>query len=218
MPDLSLMAVPSEGATPVCANCGAELVADQRYCLACGHPVSPVRLAFLDVLEEDRGRPGYGLMAPATIDMPPLGYGPAPAPGLGGWLRRNTGVLSLVAVLVLCLIAGLLVGHWVTQNGKAAAPGTQTVKLEGLGALAPAASGTTAAGTSTTKAATAKSSAKKEEEEEAKESAAEAKTVKAPPAATKVSSSQLQKLSTSSGKKHEEEINALGDKPIETGG
>jgi hypothetical protein len=210
------MAVPSGPDAPSCANCGAELVADQRYCLACGHPVSPVRLAFLDVLSEEHALPARGLLAPGTIEMTPIAYGGASQPGLGGWLRRNSGLMSLLAVLVLCLIAGLLVGHWVTQNGKAVA-GPQTVKVKLEGALAPAGASSTAPGstTSSTTAAASKS-AKKEEEEEAKETAKEAKIEKAPaPAAVKVSGTQAQKLSSSHGKKHQEEINKLGSAPIE---
>ncbi len=146
MADVSLMAVPSEHDASTCANCGAELVADQRYCLACGHPVSPVRLAFLDVLNEQSTLPGRGLLAPGTIEMAPFAYGPAAQPGLGGWLRRNTGLLSLLAVLLLCLIAGLLVGHWVTQNGKSAPTGPQTLKIEGsLGGLAGSTTSSTSA-------------------------------------------------------------------------
>jgi len=198
-------------------------VADQRYCLACGQPASPVRLAFLDVLQSEQGRgsvPGAPGWAPGTIDMSPVGYAPVyPQQGVGGWLRRNSGLFSLLTVLLLCLVVGLLLGHWVTQ-GKSTPAGPQVVKVEGLSALpTAAASGTTSAAPSTTKAASSSSkSTAKEEEEEAKESAKETKEEKAPPPApTKVSSSTLQKLSTSSGKKHEEEINALGSKPIETG-
>jgi hypothetical protein len=197
-------------------------VADQRYCLACGQPCSPVRLAFLDVLQGQQGGgalPGPQGWAPGTIDMSPVGYGPVyPQQGAAGWLRRYSGLLSLLSVLLLCLIAGLLVGHWVTQ-GKSTT-GRQVVKIEGLSALpAAAASSTTSTTPSTSKAAaTSSKSTAKEEEEEAKESANETKAEKAPPAKpTKVGASTLQKLTNSTGKKHQEEINALGSKPIETG-
>ena len=216
MADVSLMAVPSEHDASTCANCGAELVADQRYCLACGHPVSPVRLAFLDVLTEERALPARGLLAPGTIEMAPYAYGPVPQPGLGGWLRRNTGLLSLLAVLVLCLIAGLLVGHWVTQSGKQAPLGTQTVKIEGPSAAglgSTASSSTTPSAGSAKGAAASKGSAKEEEAEEAKEAARAEKAPAAKP--VKVTSTQAKKLSSSHGKKHQEEINALGNAPIE---
>src|SRR5581483_1493233 len=44
-----------------CANCGAPLAPDQRYCLACGQPASPVRLAFLDVLQGEYQPPLAGV-------------------------------------------------------------------------------------------------------------------------------------------------------------
>ena len=213
------MAVPPERDVATCANCGAELVADQRYCLSCGQAVSPVRLAFLDVLGEDAR--GNAPATPGTIEVAPIAYVPADQHGLGGWLRRNGGLLGLLAVLLLCLIAGLLVGHWVTQNNKTPVAGPSTVKIEGLGAsaVAPASTTTPAAAThAKSKASSAASRVKREEQEEEKEAAEEAKAAKPPPAPVKVSPSKLQKLSSSHGKKHAEEINALGDTPIETGG
>ena len=59
---MSLAPVPSEqpGRRASCANCSAPLAPDQRYCLACGQPVSPVRLAFLDVLQADAQPYGVG--------------------------------------------------------------------------------------------------------------------------------------------------------------
>jgi hypothetical protein len=222
---MSLVPVPSEQSGSTCENCGAALVADQRYCLSCGHPASPVRLAFLDVLQGDQarsGQPGGAWLGQGdTIDMTPVGYAPVfPQQGTSGWLRRNSGLLGLLSVLLMCLIAGLLVGHWVTQSNKT--PGPQIVKVEGLSGLAAAPAAATTTGASTTPAAsttpttpTSKAAAK-EEAAEAKEAA---KIEKVPlKKATKVSSSKLEKLSNSSGKKHQEEINSLGAQPIETGG
>src|SRR6266404_2490671 len=137
------MPVPSEPAGDACANCGAALVADQRYCLSCGQPASPVRLAFLDVLQSEQSR--AGLAAP-TIEMSAAGYVPVDDSRANRWLRRYSGVLGLFAVLLLCLIVGLLVGHWVTQGNKA--PAKQVVEVKGLSA-APAAAATSTTPTST---------------------------------------------------------------------
>ena len=65
------------------------------------------------------------------------------------------------------------------------------------------------------RAAASKTSAKTEAKE-----ATEAKAIeKAPLAeAVKVSSTKLKKLGNTTGKKHDEEVNKLGDQPIETGG
>jgi len=207
--------VPSEQPGANCVHCGAALVADQRYCLSCGQPASPVRLAFLDALQG--GGPGSAVAQP-TIEMTPAGYVPlGDSRGANGWLRRNSGLLSLLAVLVLCLIAGLLVGHWVSQ-GNAKAPAKQVVEVKGLSGLAaaPAAAATTPASTTTTPAETKPTA--KEEAEAAKAEAKETKAEKAPPPKpVKVAPKTIKKLTESSGKKHQEEINALGAQPIETG-
>jgi hypothetical protein len=220
---MSLVPAPAEQPETVCAHCGAALVADQRYCLECGQPCSPVRLAFLDVLSPATARAGAIPQGLAVDDgeLAPVSYVPVySAPGAGGWVRRNAGLLSLLSVLLLCLIAGLLVGHWVTQGRQSSAP--QVVKVEGLAGVAAA--GSAGAGASTAPSAgsssapAASKSTAKQEAEEAKAGAKETKAEKAPPPApVKASPSKLQKLSTSTGKKHQEEINSLGATPIETG-
>lgn len=219
---MSLVPVPSEQPGATCANCGAALVADQRYCLSCGQPVSPVRLAFLDALTPGPPAatpPQTAWGTPATIDVGPGGYlPPAPEHGLNAWLRRNSGLMGLLTVLVLCLGVGLLVGHWVSQSK---APTSSTIKVEGLGGLAAA--GGTSTGAATTPTATTSTTgagkgATKEEAKEAEEGAHETAAEKAPPKKpVTVAPSTLKKLTESKGKKHEEEINALGDQPIETG-
>lgn len=209
----SLAPVPSENAT--CPNCSAPLVADQRYCLSCGQPVTPVRLAFLDVLDRER-QASAGAASPV-----PVAYTPYAEPVAGPpWLRRYAPLFGVLSVLLLALIVGLLVGHWVTQSNKTAT-GPQVIKVEGLSAAAPAATATTpTASTPTTTTSTGKSAAsakgeeeaekaeaKKEEEEEAKHPA------KAPPA--KDGTSQVQKLEKTTGKQHEAELNKLSTAPIE---
>ncbi|HEY4997482.1 MAG TPA: hypothetical protein VII03_05755, partial [Solirubrobacteraceae bacterium] len=159
MSNVSLMPVASEPAAATCTSCGAPLVADQRYCLACGQPCSPVRLAFLDVLQErpeGAALPPPSFSTPGTIELGPSGYLPVFEPGPNGWLRRYSGLLGLFAVLLLCLLVGLLVGHWVTQGNKA--PAKQVVEIKGLaGIAAPAAASPTSA---TTAGSTAPAEAK----------------------------------------------------------
>ena len=221
---MSLAPVPSEGAT--CANCSAPLVADQRYCLACGHPCSPVRLAFLDVLQaENHPQVASGPFAPGPFASAPVAYAPLQDPsGAEGWLRRFSPLFAVLSVLLMAMIVGLLVGHWVTQSK---APGPQVLKVEGLTAAAPIASAATAtpaatAASSTQSASTGSSAAtpKSEAEEVVTEAKAE-KTQAAKVEHAKVvkpNSTKLKKLSSTTGRKHEEEINALGAQPIETGG
>jgi hypothetical protein len=211
----SLAPVPSESQT--CANCSAPLVADQRYCLSCGQPVSPVRLAFLDVLESERQPQQLG--AGGATNTMPVAFTPYIEPAAGpAWLRRYAPLFGVLSVLLLALIVGLLVGHWVTQSK---APATaQVIKVEGLGGLATGGSATTP--TSTTPAtgtSKSSSSAKSEEEKEEAEAKKEEKEEETKPAkapeAKKVSSSTLGKLNKTTGKAHEKELNTLSHAPIE---
>jgi hypothetical protein len=215
---MSVASTPPEEAHATCASCGAELVADQRYCLTCGQPASPVRLAFLDVLQGERTASGShaldGWSGARTIDMGAAGYVPmAPAPG--GWLQRYSGLLGLLSVLVLCLIVGLLVGHWVTHGQ---APGKQVIEVKGLSGAPAAAAATTPASSASKAPSSGAAGSAKAEAEEAKAEAKETAVEKAPPAApVKVTPAKIKKLGTTTGKKHQEEINALGAQPIETG-
>ncbi len=204
-----LAPVPSDSQT--CSNCGAALVADQRYCLSCGQPCSPVRLAFLDVLSDQQPQLGSGAVSAA-----PVAYAqylePAPGPA---WLRRYAPLFAVLSVLLLAMIVGLLVGHWVTQSKAPAGP--QVIKVEGLsaaagtGAAAAATTPTTAPPTAAAK--TNPSSSKEEKQEEAEAKAEEAKKVAAP-APVKVSASTLTKIEKSTGRKHQEELNKIGTAPI----
>jgi hypothetical protein len=214
MSEVSLVPVPSEQAGATCAHCGAALVADQRYCLSCGQPASPVRLAFLDVLHND---PASGLAQP-TVEMTQGGYVPLEEDrGANGWLRRNSGLVSLLAALVLCLIAGLLIGHWASQGKQT--PSKQVVEVKGLSGLgaAPAAAATTTPVAGETTEAQAKATAKQQAEAK-KAEAKETKAEKAPPPPPKkVAPAKIKKLTNSSGAQHQKEINELGAQPIETG-
>jgi hypothetical protein len=208
----NLAPVPSESST--CANCSAPLVADQRYCLSCGQPCSPVRLAFLDVLESER-QPQFGA---GTVSATPVAFTPYLEPAAGpAWLRRYAPLFAVLSVLLLALIVGLLVGHWVTQSKVSSAP--QVIKVEGLGGAALAAgTGTTPTSTtsSTTKSATSAKSEEEQEQAEAKaEEKAEEKTPAKAPEAKKVSNGVINKLSKSTGKAHEKELNEISTAPIE---
>jgi hypothetical protein len=208
-----------------CAGCGAPLAPDQRYCLACGQPASPVRLAFLDVLQ--------GAHQPAAGGIPggpppTAHHGPPSEPdGLLGGLRRYSGLLALTGVLLAALLIGLLVGHWITGSPSSASVGKQVIEVKGLsGALpaAPAAVSSTPSGSGSAPSSKSSSSASAPQthssaKEEAKE-AKEVKAVKAPPPVHKKTSAQsLQKLNKTTGKQHAKEVNELikGDEPIETG-
>jgi hypothetical protein len=220
---VSLAPVPSEQGGVSCANCSAPLAPDQRYCLACGQPSSPVRLAFLDVLQAE-AQPYAGSQGP--VGSLPSAYLPVSESAVGAYalMRRYSGLFGLLSVLLLAIVVGLLIGHWVTQSK---APSQQVLKVEGLsgGVATPlASSGSTTAASATTATATPKpaastASSKESAKTEAKE-VQEAKAIekKPPPKAIKVNSTKLKKLGSTTGKKHQEEVNSLGAQPIETGG
>jgi hypothetical protein len=221
-----------------CAGCGAPLAPDQRYCLACGRPASPVRLAFLDVLQAEPGTAATAILgAPSAA-----GYQPPPdPPGMLGSLRRYSGLFGLLGVLLASLLIGLLVGHWLTGSPGA---GKQVVEVKGLGvplAAAGAANSSSGAGASTGSGAGSSSSSSSssshhssssssqshnaskseggvsETSGEEAQAAKEVKSTKALPAAHKTSSATLQKLEHTTGKQHAKEVKAaLGNGPIET--
>ncbi|HUA11553.1 MAG TPA: zinc ribbon domain-containing protein [Solirubrobacteraceae bacterium] len=215
----SLTPLPPE--QPTCEHCGSPLVADQRYCLSCGQPVSPVRLAFLDVLQREGD---VQAVTPAAL---PVAYdsGPPRDPVGPPWLRRYAPLFAVGAVLLLAMLIGLLVGHWVSGKNSS---GQQTIRIVGLSALP-----TADAASATPESEAAKTSSKSsgveagkeapkeektspaEEKKELKEAAAEETKHVAPPKPVKVSSSKISKLEHTHGRKHEEEVNKLGDQPIE---
>jgi hypothetical protein len=212
---------PPEGEDAKCPNCGAPVAADQRYCLACGQPCSPTRLAFLDVLQAENDQ----RVAPIAISSPPTaGYLP-PLPqddGVIGQLRRYSGLFGLIAVLLITGLIGLLVGHWLAPSK---APAASIVKIEGTLPAAAASAPATTTPTSTTpsspsKTATGKSAPATEAQEVKEVKEAEKAAAAKPKAVTKPSTATLNKLSTSKGKTHQKEIEKLteGGKPIETGG
>ena len=130
------------------------------------------------------------------------------------WLRRNSGLLGLVAILGLFLLAGLLVGHWVSQEQDAR---QQTIEVEGLGGLA---AGGAAAATSTggSGAGAAEKAIENRPDRKRRSRRRHNETAKKrPPAGAERSHERQKKLTQSNGKKHQEEINALGAEPIETG-
>jgi hypothetical protein len=203
---------PPEDAGAKCANCGASVVADQRYCLTCGQPCSPVRLAFLDVLQAEADA-----RTPATVVQAPMGYlPPIHEQGAIGWLRRYAGVLALASVLLITGLIGLVVGHWMAPSK---ASGPQVVKFEGFPTAGIAAVGSSTAPTSSTSASGTTTTSKASEAQEIKEvKEAESPKKKLPPP-VKTNASTINKLEKTTGKAHQKEIEKLteGGQPIETG-
>ncbi|HEY3758991.1 MAG TPA: zinc ribbon domain-containing protein [Solirubrobacteraceae bacterium] len=217
-------------AAATCTNCGAQLAPDQRYCLACGQPASPVRLAFLDVLQGEYQPAARGVGVPGGPPPAAAYYAQPPEPdGLLGSLRRYSGLLALTGVLLAALLIGLLVGHWVTGGSGTDTAAKQVIEVKGLSGLAAAAptststatggSGSTAAEGSTGSASKSHHSAKAEAKEEAKDAKEVAAAKAPPPVKKKTSVSSLAKLDKTTGKQHVKEVNEQfkGNEPIETG-
>jgi hypothetical protein len=143
-----------------CAGCGAPLGADQRYCLSCGIPRAGTRLPFLDVLHSEAASAGVierGSQPAALLRMPALSGGGSGSraggqawwegeEGLSAKLRENTGLFALLGVLLLALLIGLLLGHWVNGGSKnvAVVPPRQVIEVKGLNLPATAAAAPTA--------------------------------------------------------------------------
>jgi len=214
-----------------CPHCGARVAADQRYCLSCGRACSPVRLAFLDVLQSEHATPqltpgGGEVLAGSGAVLPPtLTYLPAGEPdGPRNWLQRHSGLLGLLSALLLAGLIGLLVGHWI--DGEKSPSGAQVVKVEYpngapavAGAAAAAPSSAASASKPTAKASKAAPSGPETQASEEKE-AQEAQTqAKALPKPVVKSQNDLKRFESSTGKKHVEEANKLANstEPIETG-
>lgn len=212
-----------------CAGCGAPLAADQRYCLGCGQPCSPVRLAFLDVLQSE-----HAAAPPAVLGAPLLGYAPPPEPpGTLAALRRYSGLFGLLGVLLASLLIGLLVGHWLSGGGSS--PAKQVIEVKGLPAFAAAPAGATgsSAGTSTGSSGTgspsgghssagsgssrghtaaASEGGVQESAAEEAQAAKEVKSTKALPPAHQLSL----KTAHTTGKQHAKEVREQGAAPLET--
>jgi cytoskeletal protein RodZ len=136
------------------------------------------------------------------------------------WLRRYAPLFGVMSVLLLAMIVGLLVGHWVTQSKTPVSTSPQIIKIEGnLGGGVAATGSTTTPTTSTTPTAASKSSTstKSEEEKEQAEAKAEEKAEeKAPKVAAKALSPEAaNKLEKTTGKAKEKELDKITHGPIE---
>lgn len=192
-----------------CPHCRAPIAPDQRYCLSCGRQCSPLRLPFLEVLQEGQSH------APTVSSFAQNGYLPPLQQSGTGILNRYAGAFALVGMLLLTAVIGLLIGHWANGSG-AGGNGRMQIKVEGLGAIAPAASTAVTTTSSPSASAEGKSGGQEHEtkQEERENSGANL------PKPRKQSAVVQKRLSKLTGKKYEQEINKIANSPapIETGG
>lgn len=116
-----------------CAECGALLALDQRYCLTCGARRPEARLPFVDVLAgADTQVVAFGAAGVVPHREPVL-------VGAEDRLRRAVPLLALLSVLLLAVLSGLLLGHWSSDGGaQAAAPIVPPQVITVAAAAAPA--------------------------------------------------------------------------------
>jgi hypothetical protein len=168
------------GGNESCPTCGAQMAADQRYCLNCGHRRGEPRLPFMDavVFMESMSSPG------GAAGTPP----PPPPSEPKSRMNANAALIAGVATLVLAIGVGFLIGrsgHENSGSSQAQAP-VQVIEVPGGGGsgtveAAPEESATAGGGSTKAKSSNnGKSSgkgAKSAKSSEAKEGSAQEKQV-----------------------------------------
>jgi len=181
------------GSNESCPNCGAQMAADQRYCLNCGHRRGDPRLPFMDavVFMESMGAPGGAAGA-----APP----PPPAESSSSRWNANAALIAGVATLVLAIGVGFLIGRSGHEGApQAAAP--QVIKVEGG----------SGGGGETAAAGPAEESTGKEKSSGKKKGSKTAEEAKNSPKATKKSKENSQVGEHGASKATEEVLHTEGD-------
>lgn len=115
--------VPAAGGDQ-CPACGSAMLADQRYCLDCGHRRGDPRLPFMDaVVFMDAARQPQPAEAAAAPPSPP---------DRRPWMSANASLVAGVATLVLAIGVGVLIGRSGEGSSQTAAqPSVITVPAGG---------------------------------------------------------------------------------------
>lgn len=100
------------------------MLADQRYCLECGHRRGDPRLPFMDavVFMDAAKRPQPAAAGTATA-APPSDRRP--------FISANASLIAGVATLVLAIGVGVLIGRSGDSGSNAAAPAPQVIRVGG---------------------------------------------------------------------------------------
>lgn len=154
--------------TQSCAQCGAPLADDQRYCLHCGEPRPDVKGPLSSgPLADTRAQtpptpPGAPSSPPGSV--PPV---PAGVPAGGSATRNNSvALIAGVGVLLLAMGIGVLIGR--AGSGSAKAAPAQVITVGGSGGVSGAGGSGTTGPQATTTPEAAKEGSKKKEEQESK--------------------------------------------------
>jgi hypothetical protein len=120
-----------------CANCGALLAADQRYCVECGERHGDPRLPVMSGRQD--------LSAPALAPPPPRKGGSRLARA-----SANTALIAGVGTLLVALGVGVLIGRSSESSRPAAGAAPQVVTIAGGGAVAGGATAASSAAPAST--------------------------------------------------------------------
>jgi len=106
-----------------CPSCGAQMAADQRYCLECGQRRGDPRLPFMDAV-----------VFMDAVKRPAAQAAPAAAPERRSRTTANASLIAGVATLVLAIGVGVMIGQS-GDNGSsvASAPAPQIIRVGGDG-------------------------------------------------------------------------------------
>lgn len=108
-----------------CAQCGAELATDQRYCLNCGAARTGPRLDFSQHLNPAMGGAPAAAAVPAMAGVP-AAAGTGTAAGSGMQQINPITAIFAIALLGVMLLLGVLIGKDDEATTVAAAPATTT--------------------------------------------------------------------------------------------
>jgi hypothetical protein len=141
-PTTELTAPLATTSTDRCANCGAQLAPDQRYCIQCG---------------ERRSGGGLRDALPRTAVAAPA----APAPRQRAWMTPNNSLIAGIATLLLAMGVGVLIGRSGDHGAGSRAAATPQVVTVSAGTGGTAAASGAAAGAAAGTAAANKTAAAK---------------------------------------------------------
>jgi hypothetical protein len=128
----------SAGGGDACPSCGAQMAADQRYCLACGQRRGDPRLPFMDAVVFMDAMRGPAVAASAA---PPRERRPK--------ISANASLIAGVATLVLAIGVGVLIGRSGDNGSAPVANATpQVITVQGGGGAAESGSATASKGSS----------------------------------------------------------------------
>jgi hypothetical protein len=132
--------------TESCAQCGAPLAEDQRYCLQCGEPRPHVSGPLSAKTALDEPRQTVPLSAESPPSVPPSAAAPELRRAASSTRNNSLALIAGVGVLLLAMGVGVLIG----RAGAGSSAKTPPAQVITLGAAAGGTAGTTTTTPTTT--------------------------------------------------------------------